>query len=452
MHPRHGVPKSYRAAREGRARRGGARPAAGGHRARRRADGARGRRSRGSSVIDITIHEGRNRQVRRMCAAVGHPVIHLHRTAYAGITAGRLEPGKWRDAQPRRGRGAPRCMTPSSSAPASRASRPPTGSWPTAPTSSCSRGQPGRRPRLDAGRPRRPLGGGRRGRRPREHPPPGAGRGGRRGAPAVGGRVGRPRAGARRVARGRAKRRARLAGISQPARRARPPRRQPRGRRPVHGCRVDGPRRRRDVRPRRRRDGRVGDVVDDAGQAHVAPRAGRQVGRPKRRRRRRRAAVRRRGGRVRRDAGGAARRSCPAPVRGLGRPGAGRRRRGRVRRRAAPCPARDRRRAAARPGPDRRASRPSPTGSYGVAAKSLIELADDLPAEPDGRPHRHRARLRVPARRAEPREASSGRRRPRGSWRAGPPERPTRPSPRRCGARSACASRGSRGSPTRGAT
>ena len=72
-----------------------------------------------------------------------------------------------------------------------------------------------------------------------------------------------------------------------------------------------------------------------------------------------------------------------------------------------------------------------PTGSYGVAAKSLIELADDLPAEPHGRPHRHRARLRVPARRAQPREASSGRRRPRGSWvpAAGAA---TRRSPRRC--------------------
>ena len=57
-------------------------------------------RSRGASVIDITIHEGRNRQVRRMCAAVGHPVIHLHRTAYAGITAERLAPGEWRALTP----------------------------------------------------------------------------------------------------------------------------------------------------------------------------------------------------------------------------------------------------------------------------------------------------------------------------------------------------------------
>jgi 23S rRNA pseudouridine2605 synthase len=52
---------------------------------------------RGSSVVEITIHEGRNRQVRRMCAAIGHPVIHLHRTAYAGLTAERLEQGEWRE-------------------------------------------------------------------------------------------------------------------------------------------------------------------------------------------------------------------------------------------------------------------------------------------------------------------------------------------------------------------
>jgi 16S rRNA U516 pseudouridylate synthase RsuA-like enzyme len=32
-----------------------------------------------------------------MCAAIGHPVIHLHRTAYAGLTAERLQPGEWRE-------------------------------------------------------------------------------------------------------------------------------------------------------------------------------------------------------------------------------------------------------------------------------------------------------------------------------------------------------------------
>jgi len=46
--------------------------------------------------LELVIHEGRNRQVRRMCEAVGHPVLALHRAAYAGITLKGLEPGHWR--------------------------------------------------------------------------------------------------------------------------------------------------------------------------------------------------------------------------------------------------------------------------------------------------------------------------------------------------------------------
>lgn len=48
------------------------------------------------SVVEIRIHEGRNRQVRKMFEAVGHPVIRLKRTAIGGITADGLEEGKWR--------------------------------------------------------------------------------------------------------------------------------------------------------------------------------------------------------------------------------------------------------------------------------------------------------------------------------------------------------------------
>jgi 23S rRNA pseudouridine2605 synthase len=47
--------------------------------------------------IELAIHEGRNRQVRRMLDAVGHPVVRLHRSRYAGLTLDGIEPGSWRD-------------------------------------------------------------------------------------------------------------------------------------------------------------------------------------------------------------------------------------------------------------------------------------------------------------------------------------------------------------------
>jgi len=50
--------------------------------------------------IELTIHEGRNRQVKRMLEAVGHPVRRLHRSAYAGLTLEGLEPGRWRELEP----------------------------------------------------------------------------------------------------------------------------------------------------------------------------------------------------------------------------------------------------------------------------------------------------------------------------------------------------------------
>lgn len=95
-HPRHGVEKTYRARVRGdpseealEALRGGI----------ELDDGptapARVRRI-GAGVLELTIHEGRNRQVRRMCAAAGHPVIELHRSRYAGLTADDLAPGRWR--------------------------------------------------------------------------------------------------------------------------------------------------------------------------------------------------------------------------------------------------------------------------------------------------------------------------------------------------------------------
>ncbi len=51
----------------------------------------------GNAVIELQIHEGRNRQVRRMMDAIGHPVQRLRRTAVAFLRLEGLQPGQWRD-------------------------------------------------------------------------------------------------------------------------------------------------------------------------------------------------------------------------------------------------------------------------------------------------------------------------------------------------------------------
>ncbi len=48
------------------------------------------------NLIELTLREGRNRQVRRMCASVGHPVLELRRTAFGPVRLGRLRDGAWR--------------------------------------------------------------------------------------------------------------------------------------------------------------------------------------------------------------------------------------------------------------------------------------------------------------------------------------------------------------------
>lgn len=48
------------------------------------------------AVLQVTIHEGRNRQVRRMCAMAGMTVQRLKRTAEGGVSLGDLPKGKWR--------------------------------------------------------------------------------------------------------------------------------------------------------------------------------------------------------------------------------------------------------------------------------------------------------------------------------------------------------------------
>jgi 23S rRNA pseudouridine2605 synthase len=96
-HPRHGVPKTYAAVVRGDP------DAAALNRLRTGVpleDGptapAAVQRT-GPGRLEITIHEGRNRQVRRMCAAVGHPVLQLHRIRYGPLELGDLGPGSWRE-------------------------------------------------------------------------------------------------------------------------------------------------------------------------------------------------------------------------------------------------------------------------------------------------------------------------------------------------------------------
>ena len=54
------------------------------------------RKSKASTTIEVIIHEGKKRQVRKMFQAIGHPVLRLKRTAYGGLKLGSLPPGKYR--------------------------------------------------------------------------------------------------------------------------------------------------------------------------------------------------------------------------------------------------------------------------------------------------------------------------------------------------------------------
>jgi 23S rRNA pseudouridine2605 synthase len=124
-HPRHGVPRVYEArvlgvpdahdlkrlgsgvVIEGRrtepagVRLGGrpgpgTRPKAAAPRQRRRPEVPRGSRADQTTLV-ITVREGRNRQVRKMCEAIGHPVNQLTRVAIGPIRDARLRLGQWRD-------------------------------------------------------------------------------------------------------------------------------------------------------------------------------------------------------------------------------------------------------------------------------------------------------------------------------------------------------------------
>jgi 23S rRNA pseudouridine2605 synthase len=99
-HPRYGVEKVYEAEVEGEPSEEALR------RLREGFDLEDGRtapaeaRHLGPSTVELTLHEGRKHQVKRMLAAVGHPVTRLHRSRYAGLKLEGLEPGAWRELEP----------------------------------------------------------------------------------------------------------------------------------------------------------------------------------------------------------------------------------------------------------------------------------------------------------------------------------------------------------------
>jgi 23S rRNA pseudouridine2605 synthase len=97
MHPRHGVEKTYLALVEGRPGRAALRRLRDGVALEDGMTAPAKARLVAPHTIELAIHEGRNRQVRRMCEAVGHPVRELHRSIYAGLTVDGLEPGEWRE-------------------------------------------------------------------------------------------------------------------------------------------------------------------------------------------------------------------------------------------------------------------------------------------------------------------------------------------------------------------
>jgi 23S rRNA pseudouridine2605 synthase len=104
-HPKFGVEKTYRAVVRGRLQPADVRTLLAGIRlddGRSRPAKVRVVRTSGeASEVDVTIHEGKNRQVRRMFEATDHPVVSLVRLRFGPLTLGELPVGRWREATPR---------------------------------------------------------------------------------------------------------------------------------------------------------------------------------------------------------------------------------------------------------------------------------------------------------------------------------------------------------------
>jgi 23S rRNA pseudouridine2605 synthase len=96
-HPSHGVEKEYLAEVEGRPSRGEVRRLREGVELDDGMTAPAKVTAVAPSALSIAIHEGRNRQVRRMCAAVGHPVVRLVRVRIGPLSDRRLAPGEWRE-------------------------------------------------------------------------------------------------------------------------------------------------------------------------------------------------------------------------------------------------------------------------------------------------------------------------------------------------------------------
>jgi pseudouridine synthase len=99
-HPRYGVEKTYQVWVEGEPDDAALRALADGVELEDGRTAPAKVRRLGPSSIEVTLHEGRKRQVKRMCEAVGHPVERLHRSVYAGLTLEGLEPAEWRELEP----------------------------------------------------------------------------------------------------------------------------------------------------------------------------------------------------------------------------------------------------------------------------------------------------------------------------------------------------------------
>ena len=96
-HPRYGVEKTYVAEVEGEPSDDALRALAGGVELEDGRTAPAQVRRLAPSRVELVLHEGRKRQVRRMLQAVGHPVRALHRSLYAGIGIDDLAPGEWRE-------------------------------------------------------------------------------------------------------------------------------------------------------------------------------------------------------------------------------------------------------------------------------------------------------------------------------------------------------------------